>query len=173
DSRPVRVRFAPSPTGDLHIGGVRTAQFNWMFARRYDGKFILRIEDTDQKRTQEQSIEGIMAGLKWAGLNWDEGPDIGGPYGPYIQSERLELYREWANWLVEHDMAYRAYETPDELDDINKARPHQGYDRRARSLTRADWSRLDAEGRPYAIRFKVPLMGETTFTDMVRGPITV
>src|SRR5436305_856494 len=118
----MRVRFAPSPTGDLHIGGIRTAQFNWMFAQRYGGKFILRIEDTDQKRTKEQSLAGIMAGLKWAGLDWDEGPDIGGPYGPYIQSERLEKYQEWAAWLVEHDMAYRAYETPEELENVSKTR---------------------------------------------------
>jgi glutamyl-tRNA synthetase len=173
DSRPVRVRFAPRPTGDLHIGGIRTAQFNWMFARRHAGKFILRIEDTDQKRTQEQSLAGIMAGLKWAGLDWDEGPDIGGPYGPYIQSERLEKYQERAVWLVEHDMAYRAYETPEELDAIKKTMKGHGYDRRARSLTRDDWKRLDAEGKPYSIRFKVPLVGETIFTDLVHGPIPV
>ena len=172
DSRPVRVRFAPSPTGDLHIGGVRTALFNWLFARHNGGKFILRIEDTDQKRTQEASLSGILDGLRWAGLQWDEGPDIGGPYGPYIQSERLVHYQKWANWLLDNDLAYRAYEGPDELDIINKSRKG-GYDRRARSLTRDDWARLDAEGKPYVIRFKVPLFeGETTFTDMVRGPIT-
>ncbi|MEP7288889.1 MAG: glutamate--tRNA ligase [Chloroflexota bacterium] len=170
DSRPVRVRFAPSPTGDLHIGGIRTALFNWLFARRYGGKFILRIEDTDQKRTKEESQAGILNGLAWAGLNWDEGPDIGGSYGPYIQSERVALYRQWVNWLVDKDLAYRAYETPDELAIIAKL--HQGYDRRARELTRDDWARFDAEGKPFAVRFKIPLLGETTFTDMVRGPIT-
>ncbi len=169
-ARPVRVRFAPSPTGDLHIGGIRTAQFNWMFARRYGGKFILRIEDTDQKRTKEASLNGILEGLRWAGLNWDEGPDIGGPYGPYIQSERIDLYQHWAVWLIDHDLAYRAYETSEELESMSKG--HKGYDRRGRSLTREDWARLDAEGRPYVVRFKVPLTGETTFTDMVRGPIT-
>ncbi len=174
ESRPVRVRFAPSPTGNLHIGGVRTAQFNWMFARRYKGKFILRIEDTDQKRTEEDSQAGIMNGLRWVGLNWDEGPDIGGPYGPYIQSERIAMYRQWAQWLIDNDLAYRAYDTPDELDIISKANKGQGYDRRARSLTRDDWARLDGEGKPFAIRFKIPLLegGETTIEDMVRGPIT-
>ncbi len=173
DSRPVRVRFAPSPTGDLHIGGVRTAQFNWMFARRYNGKFVLRIEDTDQKRTQENSLASILEGLRWAGLNWDEGPDIGGPFGPYVQSERSELYRTWAKWLMDNDMAYRAYETSEELEMISKANKGQGYDRRARELTRDDWKRLDEEGKPYAIRFKVPALEmETTVVDMVRGPIT-
>src|SRR5215831_11192211 len=174
ESRPVRVRFAPSPTGDLHIGGVRTALFNWLFARRHGGKFILRIEDTDQKRTQEQSLAGIMDGLRWAGLGWDEGPDIGGPYAPYIQSERLELYQKWAYWLLDNGKAYKAYETPAELDEIAKTRRGQGYDRRGRNLTPQDWARLDAEGKPFVIRFKVPdLDGETTTIDMVRGPITV
>jgi glutamyl-tRNA synthetase len=144
-----------------------------MFAHRYGGKFILRIEDTDQKRTQEASLSGIIDGLHWVGLQWDEGPDIGGPYGPYVQSERLALYQQWANWLLDNDMAYRAYEGPDELEIINKTRKGGGYDRRARSLTRDDWTRLDAEGKPYVIRFKVPMLdGETTFTDMVRGSIT-
>ncbi|HLY25640.1 MAG TPA: glutamate--tRNA ligase family protein, partial [Aggregatilineales bacterium] len=173
DSRPVRVRFAPSPTGDLHIGGMRTAQFNWMFAHRFGGKFILRIEDTDQKRTKEEALAGILDALRWAGLNWDEGPDIGGPYGPYVQSERTEMYRQWANWLLDNDMAYRTYETPQELDLISEANKGQGYDRRGRSLTRDDWKRLDEEGKPYAIRFKVPALEmETTIVDMVRGPIT-
>jgi glutamyl-tRNA synthetase len=173
NTRPVRVRFAPSPTGDLHIGGIRTAQFNWMFARRYGGKFILRIEDTDQKRTKEQSLTGIIEGLKWAGLQWDEGPDIGGPFAPYVQSERLDLYRKWVQHLLDNGLAYRAYETPEELEIISKTNKGQGYDRRGRKLTAEDWARLDAEGRPYAIRFKVPLDGETTVIDMVRGPITV
>lgn len=175
--RPVRVRFAPSPTGDLHIGGVRTALFNWMFARRYGGKFILRIEDTDQERTKDDSLSGIIDGLRWAGLNWDEGPDIGGPYGPYIQSERLELYQKWANWLVEEGKAYRAYETPEELEQITKPRKEQNivprYDRRGRELTPDDWARLDAEGRKYVIRIKVPLEGTTSCHDLVRDVVTI
>lgn len=177
ESRPVRVRFAPSPTGDLHIGGVRTAQFNWLFARRHGGKFILRIEDTDQKRTQDQSLNGILDGLRWAGLLWDEGPDIGGDYGPYIQSQRLAHYQQWARWLVEQGKAYRAYETTEELELISAARKANGlppgYDRRARQLTPEDWARLDAEGKPYVIRLKVPLDEETAFEDMVRGTIRV
>lgn len=177
ESRPVRVRFAPSPTGDLHIGGVRTAQFNWLFARRYGGKFILRIEDTDQKRTQEQSYLSITEGLRWTGLDWDEGPDIGGPFGPYVQSQRLEHYRRWADWLVQNGKAYRAYETSEELEVISAARRANGlppgYDRRARNLTSEDWARFDAEGRPFVIRLKVPLEGETVFEDMVRGIIRV
>lgn len=176
DSRPVRVRFAPSPTGDLHIGGVRTALFNWLMARRYGGKFILRVEDTDQKRTQEQSLTGIMDGLRWAGIDWDEGPDIGGPFAPYVQSERLHMYQEWAKWLVDQGKAYRAYETPEELEIIQAARKangQQGYNRRARRLTPDDWAKLDAQGKPYVIRFKMPLEGETTVQDMVRGAIRV
>jgi glutamyl-tRNA synthetase len=177
EASPVRVRFAPSPTGDLHIGGVRTAQFNWMFARRHGGKFILRIEDTDRKRSRRESLAGIMDGLRWAGLDWDEGPDIGGPYGPYIQSDRIALYQEWAHWLVAHGKAYRAYETEAELEVIAAARKANGlppgYDRRARNLTPDDWTRLDAEGRSYVIRLKVPLDDETVFEDMVRGQIRV
>ncbi len=174
-SRPVRVRFAPSPTGDMHIGGGRTALFNWLFARRYGGKFILRIEDTDDKRFKENARQGIIDGLQWLGLQWDEGPDIGGPYAPYVQSERLPLYQKWANWLVENGKAYRAYETAEEIEIISATRRSKGlppgYDRRARNLTPADWARLDAEGRPFVIRFKMP-DGETTFDDLVRGPIT-
>lgn len=177
ESRPVRVRFAPSPTGDLHIGGVRTAQFNWLFARRHGGKFILRIEDTDQKRTQEQSYSSITEGLRWTGLDWDEGPDIGGPFGPYVQSQRLEHYRQWSDWLVRNGKAYRAYETSEELEVISAARRANGlppgYDRRARNLTPEDWARFDAERRPFVIRLKVPLEGETVFEDMVRGIIRV
>ncbi len=175
NSRPVRVRFAPSPTGDMHIGGARTALFNWLFARHFGGRFILRIEDTDQKRTKEESLGGIISGLHWLGLYWDEGPDVGGLYGPYIQSERLDLYQKWAHWLVEQGKAYRAYETPTELEEIARQGTGEshGYDRRGRSLTRDDWARFDAEGRPYVIRFKMPLEGETTVVDLVRGPITV
>lgn len=176
-TRPVRVRFAPSPTGDMHIGGGRTALFNWLFARHFGGKFLLRIEDTDEKRFVKDSLQGIIDGLHWLGLQWDEGPDVGGPYGPYVQSERLPLYQKWAGWLVENGKAYRAYETPDELEIISATRKAKGlppgYDRRARNLTPEDWARYDAEGRPYVIRFKMPLEGETTVMDMARGPITV
>ena len=103
----VRVRFAPSPTGYLHIGGARTALFNWLFARRHGGQFLIRIEDTDQKRSVPGAIENILDSLRWLGLDWDEGPDIGGPYGPYIQTERAPLYQQWAHWLVEQGHAYK------------------------------------------------------------------
>jgi glutamyl-tRNA synthetase len=175
DSRPVRVRFAPSPTGDMHIGGGRTALFNWLFAHHFEGgKFILRIEDTDQKRTQENSLTGIMEGLKWLGLTWDEGPDVGGPFGPYVQSERLELYQTWAQWLIDNGKAYKAFETSEELELINKVNKNRGYDRRGRKLTAEDWARLEAEGKKYVVRFKIPdLESSTTVIDMARGPITV
>lgn len=172
ESRPVRVRFAPSPTGDMHIGGVRTAMFNWLFAMRHGGKFILRIEDTDQTRFKEGSLDGIINGLKWAGLQWDEGPDIGGPLGPYVQSERVALYQQWAQWLLDHDKAYKAYETPDELDLIRKSRERQGlsgYDRRGRYLTPEEREKYERDGRIPVVRLKIPLNEHTAYTDMVRG----
>lgn len=122
----VRVRFAPSPTGDLHVGGARTALFNWLFARQHGGAFILRIEDTDQARLVGQSIQGIIEGLKWLGLEWDEGPDIGGPYGPYIQSQRLALYQEHARWLVEHGHAYYCFCTPERLERVRQEQRARG-----------------------------------------------
>ncbi|MBX3062856.1 MAG: glutamate--tRNA ligase [Anaerolineae bacterium] len=170
-SRPVRVRFAPSPTGDLHIGGVRTAMFNWLFAKHYGGKFILRIEDTDQTRFKEGSLDGIMAGLRWAGLLWDEGPDSGGPYAPYIQSQRVELYQKWANWLLENGKAYRAYDSDDELELMRRS--GTGYDRRGRYLSAEDIARYEAEGRKPVIRFKVPLDETIVVNDLVRDPIRV
>ena len=131
----VRVRFAPSPTGYLHIGSARSALFNWMFARKHGGQFILRLEDTDQKREVAGAHEAVMRDLRWLGLDWDEGPDIGGPVGPYVQSQRAELYREWAGWLVEHGHAYKCFCTPAELEERRRAavaakEPFVGYDRR-------------------------------------------
>src|SRR5574341_82618 len=111
----VRVRFAPSPTGYLHIGGARTALLNWLYARHTNGQFILRIEDTDQKRYTPDAVERIMEDLRWLGLEWDEGPDVGGGCAPYIQSERLDLHQKWAHWLVEQGKAYKCYATPQEL----------------------------------------------------------
>lgn len=172
----VRVRFAPSPTGYLHIGGARTALFNWLFARKHGGKFILRIEDTDQKRTVPGAIEAIMDGLRWLGLDWDEGPDVGGDFGPYVQTERADLYRKWANWLVEHDDAYKCYCTPDELDAMRKAqmaaKESLGYDRRCRYLTPEQREEKEAAGLKPVIRFKAPLEGETIVPDLIRGDIT-
>lgn len=173
----IRVRFAPSPTGYLHIGGARTALFNWMFARKHGGKFILRIEDTDRKRYVPGAEQAILDSLRWLGLDWDEGPDIGGPYGPYIQSERAALYQEWANWLIEHDHAYKCYCTPDELSAMRKeqlaAKQPLGYDRRCRYLTPAQRAEKKAAGLTPVIRFKMPLEGATVIPDVIRGDITV
>lgn len=172
----VRVRFAPSPTGYLHIGGARTALFNWLFARKHGGQFILRIEDTDQKRTVEGAVEAIMDGLRWLGLDWDEGPDVGGPFGPYIQTERAALYQEWAQWLVDHDHAYECFCTPEELDEMRKVQLKEkrplGYDGRCRHLTPEQREANKKAGKPHVIRFKMPREGQTTFHDIVRGEIT-
>jgi glutamyl-tRNA synthetase len=172
--RPVRVRFAPSPTGSLHIGGVRTALFNWLFARHHEGKFILRIEDTDQTRYVPGSVALITEGLRWLGLDWDEGPEAGGDYGPYFQSERTDLYRHWANWLVEQGKAYRCYCTPERLAELNKDKKKRaGYDRHCRYLTPEQRAAHEANGDPYVIRFMIPLEGATTVHDEIRGDITV
>ena len=154
----VRLRFAPSPTGYLHIGGARSALFTWMFARRHQGQFILRIEDTDLKRTREGAFEDITDSLRWLGIIWDEGPDIGGPHGPYVQTERAALYQEWANWLVDHGFAYRCYCTSEELQERRRVaeqagRPFKGYDRRCRTLTTEERAQREAAGRDYVIRF--------------------
>lgn len=173
----VRVRFAPSPTGYLHIGGARTALFNWMFARKHGGQFILRIEDTDQKREVPGALQAIIRDLHWLGLDWDEGPDVGGPHGPYIQSERAELYQRWGQWLIDEGYAYRCYCTPQELEARRQAaqqarEPWMGYDRRCRKLTAAEREAFEAEGRTSSvIRFKAPLSGETVVTDAIRGEI--
>ena len=173
----VRVRFAPSPTGYLHIGGARTALYNWMFARKHGGRFILRIEDTDQKRTVKGAIEAIMDGLRWLGLDWDEGPDVGGPYGPYIQSQRAALYREWADWLLANGYAYKCFCTADELKArraaAKAARGDQSYDRRCRMLSAADVAAREADGLPHVVRFKAPTEGATVIPDVIRGDITV
>ncbi len=169
---PVRVRFAPSPTGPLHIGGARTALFNWLFARHHGGVFILRIEDTDQKRYVPGSVEVILDGLRWLGLNWDEGPEVGGDYGPYVQSERTALYQQWANWLVEQGRAYRCYCTPKQLKE-RRAQGMKGYDRHCRTLTPDQRAAHQARGDASVIRFKMPLEGETTVHDLIRGDITV
>ena len=169
---PVRVRFAPSPTGPLHIGGARTALFNWLFARHCGGAFILRIEDTDRKRYVPAAVDDIIDGLRWLGLDWDEGPDVGGPYGPYVESQRLALYQQWAQWLVEQDKAYPSFTTVEELEESIEAQAGgRRYDRRDRHLTPEERAQRIARGEPYAIRFKMPLEGETVVHDLIRGPI--
>ncbi|MFP4010188.1 MAG: glutamate--tRNA ligase [Spirochaetaceae bacterium] len=164
----VRVRYAPSPTGLQHIGGVRTALFNYFFARSSGGRFVLRIEDTDRDRYDEAALNDIYETFEWLGIHWDEGPDVGGAYGPYVQSERVELYRRHAMELLENGLAYKAYETPEELEAM---REKGGYDRSSRDLTPEQRAAYEAEGRVPVIRFKVPLEGETVFDDAVLGRV--
>jgi glutamyl-tRNA synthetase len=170
----VRVRFAPSPTGYLHIGGARTALFNWLFARRHRGTFVLRIEDTDAERSSWEMVSGIVEGLRWLGLDWDEGPDIGGPHAPYFQSERLDRYRAMAERLVAEGRAYFCYCTPEVLQQKRQAAESAGggwiYDRACCQLPVDEIARLEAAGAPRAIRFRVP-EGQTSFDDLVHGRI--
>ncbi len=172
----VRVRFAPSPTGYLHIGGARTALFNYLFARHHGGKFILRIEDTDTERTIKDSAEKLMAAFRWLGLSWDEGPIVGGPKGPYYQSQRQDLYRKYADELVAKGAAYKCYCTPEELaEEREKARLERKaprYSGRCRSLTPEEVSRFEAEGRKPAIRLRTPNEGVTVVHDLVHGDVT-
>ena len=168
-SRPVRTRYAPSPTGPQHIGGIRSALFAWLFARRHGGQFILRIEDTDRKRSVPGSLELILESFDWLGMDIDEGPRQGGDYGPYIQSERLELYQTWAHWLVDQGHAYKCFASPAELEEMRQA--GGGYDRRYRDVPADAAARLEAAGKPYVIRFKMPLAGKTRGDDIIRGQI--
>jgi len=169
-----RVRFAPSPTGYLHVGGARTALFNWLFARRMGGVFILRIEDTDLQRSSDEMIAGILDGLRWLGLDWDEGPIVGGPHAPYRQSERLHRHRAMADRLVAQGSAYYCYCTPDELKAKREAAEAASggwiYDRTCLRLTPDEVAARERDGQPRAVRFKVPA-GETAFDDLVHGPI--
>ena len=175
--RPARVRFAPSPTGHLHLGGLRTALFDWLWARKTRGQFILRIEDTDRKRFDPDSLESLISGLRWLGLDWDEGPDIGGPFSPYVQSQRQQIYREKAQDLVDRGAAYRCYCTPERLATMREAQRQvgkgTGYDRHCRHLSDDERRQREAEGVPSVVRFAVPLEGVTTFDDLLRGEIRV
>jgi glutamyl-tRNA synthetase len=168
-----RVRFAPSPTGYLHVGGARTALFNWLFARRHGGVFVLRIEDTDVERSSAEMVEGILDGLRWLGLDWDEGPKIGGPYAPYFQSERLDRYRAMAERLVASGHAYYCYCTPEELKAKRDAAGSDGtwkYDRTCCALSREEIGARERRGMARAIRFRVP-DAAMRFDDLVHGPI--
>ena len=170
----VRVRFAPSPTGYLHVGGARTALFNWLFARRHGGIFVLRIEDTDAERSSDEMVGGILDGLRWLGLDWDEGPLVGGEHGPYFQSERLDRHRAMAERLVSQGHAYYCYCTTDELKAKRDAAEQAGggwkYDRTCLSLTNDEIAARERAGMPRAIRFRVP-EGVTRFDDLVHGAI--
>lgn len=173
----VRTRFAPSPTGFMHIGNLRTALYTYIIAKKYGGKFILRIEDTDQGRFVEGATEVIYDTLRKCGLNWDEGPDIGGPVGPYVQSERMGIFKEYAEQLVKSGHAYYCFCTKERMDRVHEEQKAKGitptYDRHCRDLPKEEVDRLLAEGTPYVIRQKVPLDGETTFHDELYGDITV
>ncbi|MEZ5976321.1 MAG: glutamate--tRNA ligase family protein [Planctomycetota bacterium] len=176
-SQPIRVRIAPSPTGTVHLGLCRTALFNWAYARRFGGKFILRIEDTDHDRNTAASERAILEGLTWLGLDWDEGPDRPGPYAPYRQSERVARHLELAQQLIASGHAYRDFSTAEELDSWrapSRRRANSVWPIAAATGTcdAAESARRAAAGEPFAIRFRIP-DGETTFDDLIRGTVTI
>jgi glutamyl-tRNA synthetase len=173
----IRTRFAPSPTGYLHIGGVRTALFNWLFARRHGGQFILRIDDTDQQRNVSEALQPILDGFRWLGLHWDEGAEVGGPHGPYYQSQKLARYQAAVRELVEKGLAYWDYATVDELRAERQAadqaqRPYR-YSRRWMAETPAARARFEAQGRMGVVRLKMPQEGRCIFDDHIRGRVEV
>jgi len=172
---PGRVRFAPSPTGQPQVGNMRTAMFDWLFARHTGGTFILRIEDTDLDRLAPGSVEAHFEGLRWLGLDWDEGPEVGGDYGPYFQSQRLDLYKEAADRLVRQGDAYYCYCSPERLEAMRKEQVARkqppGYDRACRNLSRQECSRYEAAGVKPVVRFKAPDTGQTKFTDTIYGEV--
>jgi len=173
----VRVRFAPAPTGHLHVGGARTALFNWLFARHCGGTFVLRIEDTDPERSKGEYLDSILDALAWLGLYWDEGPGAGGDYGPYMQSRRGDIYREHLDRLVAGGLTYPCYCTPEELE-AGRARAKAEkrayrYDGRCAELTRERISRYEADGRRPAVRFRMPADGALSFDDLIRGRVEV
>jgi glutamyl-tRNA synthetase len=182
DTTEVRVRLAPSPTGSVHIGNVKTGLYNWLLARGQakrlglDGSFLLRIEDTDRNRYVEDAAEQLLDILRWFGLEWQEGPDVGGPYAPYVQSERLPMFRERATHLVAQGKAYPCFCTPERLQAVREAQQarHEptGYDRHCRVIPPAEADARVTAGEPHVIRFKTPRDGETIVDDLIRGPIT-
>lgn len=171
----LKVRFAPSPTGPFHIGGARSALFNWLVARHADGTFLVRIEDTDLKRSTKESEENIKESLKWLGMNWDEGIDVGGPHGPYRQTERLDLYKKEVQRLLDEGKAYYCYCSAEELEASRKAQLDAGktpiYDEHCRHLTEEEKAKYEAEGRKPVVRLKVRKDGVFAFDDMVRGHV--
>ncbi len=176
----IRTRFAPSPTGFLHIGGARTALFNWLFARKHKGSFVLRIEDTDEVRSTEDSVQAILDSLHWLGLNWDEGPKDSllseGPYKPYFQMQRLDIYKKFLDQLMRDGKAYRCYCSKEDLDEMRRLaalekRPPR-YDRRCRNLTDQEKKGYDSAGKKYSIRFKMPDSGTTVVDDLIRGKVS-
>lgn len=174
-TKEIRVRIAPSPTGDPHIGTAYIALFNYVFAKHMHGKFIIRIEDTDQKRYRPDSEAMILSALKWVGVQWEEGPDVGGPYAPYRQSERKHIYKEYAEELIAKGHAYRCFCTPERLEELRKIKQAQklptGYDRFCRDLPQADVEKKLSQGLSHTIRMKTPIIGKTVFKDLLRGNI--
>jgi glutamyl-tRNA synthetase len=173
----VRTRFAPSPTGYLHIGGVRTALFCWLFAKGQGGQFILRIDDTDAQRNVDEALAPILHGLKWVGLDWDEGPEVGGPFGPYFQSQRSDKYQAAVRKLLEVGAAYRDFATTEELqaerEEAQKAGRPFVYSRHWRAETEADEQRFEAEGRHGVVRLLMPREGQFVLDDMIRGEVRI
>jgi len=173
--KPVRVRFAPSPTGELHVGNIRTALFDWAYARHTGGTFIFRIEDTDTERVTPEYIQAAINTLKWLGLDWDEGPEVGGPNGPYLQSQRLDIYAEWAAKFLAQGDAYHCYCSSEELEAVReeqrKANVAPGYNGHCRNLTEGQIAEYVAQGRKPVVRMRMP-DGSTTFTDLIRGEVT-
>ncbi len=173
---PVRVRYAPSPTGDPHVGGMRTALFNWLFARAQGGAFILRIEDTDQKRFVAEAVTAQIEALEWLGLDWDEGPDIGGPFGPYVQSQRLDLYRDASRLLIDRGAAYECFCSQERVDRVRdqmraEKKPPR-YDGRCRTDEGRAQARKDPDASVPVVRFMSPTEGDTTISDRIRGEVT-
>ncbi|HND51511.1 MAG TPA: glutamate--tRNA ligase [Pirellulaceae bacterium] len=172
----VRTRFAPSPTGYLHIGGVRTALFNWLFSRQHGGQFLLRIDDTDQQRNVAEALQPILDGFKWLGIDWDEGPEIGGPYAPYFQSQRLARYQAAVAELLARGAAYRDYATPEELQNERQTAEREKrifiYSRRWAAETDEDARRFEAEGRKGVVRLRMPREGQCQIHDLVRGDVS-
>ncbi|MHC4553286.1 MAG: glutamate--tRNA ligase, partial [Planctomycetota bacterium] len=170
-------RFAPSPTGYLHVGGARTALFNWLLARKTGGKFLLRIEDTDMKRNTETAADQVLKDLKWLGIDWDEGPDIGGANGPYHQSERRDIYDKYIQQLIDEQKAYYCFDTPEELTEMRllaeKEKRHNLYRRPEQFPTAADMEKAKAEGRPVTVRFAIPRDETIVINDEVRGEVRI
>jgi glutamyl-tRNA synthetase len=174
-NKEIRVRFAPSPTGDLHVGNIRTALFDWAFARHTGGTFIFRIEDTDKERVTDEYIQRAIDTLKWLGLNWNEGPEVGGPHGPYLQSERLHIYKEWADKFLETGAAYHCYCSAEELEAERErqraANVAPGYGGSCRTLTSEQIAKYQSEGRKPVLRMRMD-DGVTTFVDEIRGEVS-
>jgi glutamyl-tRNA synthetase len=174
-AKKVKVRFAPSPTGDLHVGNIRTALFDWAYARHTGGTFLFRIEDTDTTRVTDEYIQAALDTLKWLGLNWDEGPEVGGENGPYLQSQRLDIYAKWAKTFLDNGDAYHCYCSPEELEAVReeqrKANVAPGYNGHCRDLTAAQIEEFKAQNRGAVVRMRMP-DGSTTFHDEIRGDVT-